>query len=77
MKIRKVFQRRIDHHHGGVSVAGGVNAAVSANVNETGENRVRVRSNQRIVQVNGRTVAHESQSDVDEDAQPYDARRKE
>jgi hypothetical protein len=70
VKIRKVFQRRIDHHDDGVSVAGGVNAAISANVNEPGENSVRVRSNQRIVQVNGRTVVHESQNEVDEDAQP-------
>jgi hypothetical protein len=68
VKIRKVFQRRIDHHGDGISVAGSINAAIVANVNEPGENRVRVRNHQRLVQIDGQTVVHESHSDVDDDA---------
>jgi pyruvoyl-dependent arginine decarboxylase (PvlArgDC) len=53
MRIRKVFTRRIAHDEDGVSIAGGITAAISANVNEAGQTTTRVSSSERIVQRSG------------------------
>jgi hypothetical protein len=49
MKIRKRIRKEVKTRRRGVDVAGGVNAVVSANVNEPGKSQ-RVESKQRIVQ---------------------------
>ena len=60
MKIRKVIAENVNHEDKDVNAAGGLNAVVSASVNEQGANRSRVSSRQRIVQRNGRTEVFES-----------------
>jgi hypothetical protein len=67
MKLRKVIQRRVQKDADGVSVAGGINAVVSANVNEPGTTKTSVRSNTRIVQRNGRTEVFETETDTGSD----------
>jgi hypothetical protein len=54
MKVRKVIRRRLAHEEDGISVAGGITAAISANVNEPGKTTTRVSSSERIVQGAGR-----------------------
>jgi hypothetical protein len=65
VKLRKVIQRRIQKDADGVSIAGAINAVVSANVNEPGVNKTSVRSTTRIVQRNGRTEVFETTTDTD------------
>jgi hypothetical protein len=56
MRIRKVIQKRIEHQSDGVNIAGSINGAFSANVNESGsETHLRTRSSNRIVQRGGKT----------------------
>jgi hypothetical protein len=62
MNIRKVIQRRIRHASDGVDVAGDVNAAVSANVNEPGQT-THVSSKQTVVQRSGEEPVVESHVD--------------
>jgi hypothetical protein len=63
MKIRKRINKNFDHDEDGVQVAGGVNAVVSVNVDESGSSHVASsHQRQRIVQREGRTVA-ESESE--------------
>lgn len=50
MKFAKVIRKAIAHDSDGVSVRGGINAAVAANVNEPGTSRTSVRSESHIVQ---------------------------
>jgi hypothetical protein len=64
MKLRKVIQRQIRRNADGVSVAGGLDAVVSANVNEPGTTETSVRSKTRIVQRNGRTEVFETETDA-------------
>lgn len=52
MNIRKVIQRRIRHTGDGVDVAGDINAAISANVNEPGSS-TQVSSKQTVAQRSG------------------------
>ena len=67
MKIQKHVTRKVQHSEDGVNVAGTVNAAVAANVNEPGSSHTKVSSRQRIVQRNGETeVFEESHSFGDE-----------
>jgi hypothetical protein len=54
MQLRKVIEKRLRHEARGVNLAGGVNAVVSANVNETGRAATRVSSREHIVQRSGR-----------------------
>ena len=61
MKLRKVIQKTIRHRDGGTDVAGNINAAVAANVNEPGRSHTHVSSKQRIVQRGGRTEVFESE----------------
>ena len=69
MKIRKIISKPFQHDSEEGSIAGSVNAVVSANVNEPGESHTRVSSRQRIVQRNGRTEVfeehHSSSSETD------------
>jgi hypothetical protein len=62
MNFRRTIHRRIRHQGRGVNVAGDLNAAVSATVNEPGStNVVSSRTRTRIVQTSGRLdVSHES-----------------
>lgn len=62
MYIRKVIQTRIRHAAGGVDVAGDVNAAISANVNEPGQS-THVSSKQTVVQRSGEEPVVESHVD--------------
>jgi hypothetical protein len=64
MKLRKVIQKRLRRDGDGVSVAGGLNAVVSASVNEPGRSETSVHSRTRIVQRNGRTEVFETESDT-------------
>lgn len=50
MKYRKVIRKRLDRSEDGISVAGELNAAISANVNEPGVTKTNVRSASRVVQ---------------------------
>jgi hypothetical protein len=64
MKLRKVIQKHLRRDGDGVSVAGGLNAVVSAAVNEPGRSETSVHSHTRIVQRNGRTEVFETGSDM-------------
>jgi hypothetical protein len=55
MKLRRIINKRIKRRDGGINLDSGVNAVISANVNE-GDSSSRVSSRQRIVQRNGQTV---------------------
>lgn len=66
MRIKKVFNKKLEGGEEGVSVAGGINAAVAANVNEPGPTSTSVKTRQRIVQKNGKTVIHESETREEE-----------
>ncbi|HWB72600.1 MAG TPA: hypothetical protein VG452_10295 [Egibacteraceae bacterium] len=68
MRFRKVVNRPVEVDEDGVRVAGGVNAVVSANVNERGPSRSRVSSRQRIVQRGGKTVVDEREVVADDGA---------
>jgi hypothetical protein len=58
VKIRKVIAEERSHNKDGVSVAGGVNAVIAANVNEP-HSKTSVSSRRRIVQRSGKTVIDE------------------
>jgi hypothetical protein len=55
VKFLKVIRKRLDHSQDGVNVAGGIDAVISANVNEPGKTHTSVKSRQTIVQRGGRT----------------------
>jgi len=59
VKVKKVVRKEIDHDADGVHVAGGINAVIAANVNESGSTHTRVSSRRRIVQKNGKTMVTE------------------
>jgi hypothetical protein len=65
MKFRKVIQKHLRRDGDDVSVAGGLNAVVSASVNEPGRTQTSVHSHTRIVQRNGKTEVFETESDTD------------
>jgi hypothetical protein len=56
MRFQEVIAKAIRRSGRHGSVAGSVNAVVSANVGEPGRTRTTVSSRQRVVQRNGRTV---------------------
>jgi hypothetical protein len=62
MKLRKVIQKHLRHSSDGVNLAGGIQAVVSANVNEPGTSVTNVQSHTRIVQRDGRTEVFESET---------------
>jgi hypothetical protein len=53
MRFHEVITKRIEHDSGGLSLAGVLSAAVTANVNERGTAGTSVRTHQRIVQAGG------------------------
>jgi hypothetical protein len=56
MRVRRVINKKIDHQSDGLNVAGSINGAISANVNEPGSStHVRTRSSNRIIQRGGKT----------------------
>jgi hypothetical protein len=66
MRVRRVIKKQIEHHSDGLNVAGSINGAISANVNESGSNtQLRTRSSNRIIQRGGKTQIF-SDSQVDE-----------
>lgn len=67
MKVRKLIQKRLRHEGSGVNLAGDVNAAVSANVNEPGPSHTHVSSRQRVIQRSGRTRASEERETTERD----------
>ena len=66
MKIRKVIRKEVQHDDDGVSVAGGLNAVIAANVNES-DSKTHISSRQRIVQRSGETVVESEQTDGGQD----------
>ncbi len=64
VKLLKVIKRQIRSERDGVTVAGNIDAVVSANVNEPGTTKTSVRSSTRIVQRNGRTEVFETETDT-------------
>jgi hypothetical protein len=64
VRLRKVIQRHIRRDADGVSVAGGLQAIVSANVGEPGTTETKTRSHTRIVQRNGRTEVFETETET-------------
>jgi len=64
VKLRKVIKRHLRAHADGVSAAGGLDAVVTANVNEPGTTRTGVRTKTRIVQRGGRTEVFETDTDT-------------
>jgi hypothetical protein len=68
VKYRKVIRKPIDIDEDGVRVAGGVNAVVSANVNEKEGSRSTVSSRQRVrvVQRDGKTEVYEEESTTED-----------
>jgi hypothetical protein len=71
MKIRRVIRKQIAHDEDGISLAGAIDAAISANVNEPGKTTTRVSSRQRIVQranaATERPSARDDGRDLDSD----------
>ncbi len=59
MNVRKLIQRRIRGKQDGVDLFADVNAAIAANVGETGSSSTHVSKSQRIVQKDGQTVVSE------------------
>ena len=70
MNVRKIIQRHFRHHRDGAQVAGDVNAAISANVNEPGRTHTHVSSRQRIVQRGSRREASERGEATGEPEEP-------
>jgi hypothetical protein len=62
MRFRRVVKKPVTVDQDGVHVAGGVNAVVSANVNESGSTHVSSKQKVRIVQRNGHTEIYEESS---------------
>ena len=61
MKINEVFKKKLRNAKDGVNVVGGIDAVVSANVNEPGTHtHVSTKQRRRIVQRGGRTVVDEN-----------------
>jgi hypothetical protein len=67
MRFKKVINEPIDQEVDGVHVTGGINAVITANVNESGSSVTRVSSKQRIVQRNGKTEVFEQTNDTDDE----------
>ena len=70
MRIRRVVQKRILQQSDGVNIAGTINAAISANINEPGSvSEVRTRTSNRIVQRGGTTrIVRAQQTDEQPEA---------
>jgi hypothetical protein len=70
MRIRRVIQKPIQHQSNGIDLAGDLNAAISANVNEPqAQTHLRTRSSNRIVQRGGQTQITSDHAANDEPGQ--------
>ncbi len=65
-KFRKVINEPIEIDEDGVTVGGGINAVVSANVNEKGSPHVSSKQRVKVVQRAGRTEVLEHESETEE-----------
>ena len=65
-KFRKVINEPIEIDEDGVTVRGGINAAISANINEKGSSHVLSKQRVKVVQRGGRTEVFEHESHDDE-----------
>ncbi len=66
MKINDVFSKKWRHSKNGIDIAGGIDAALSANVSESGsDNRSSTRQRSRIEQRGGNTVGYEDRADLE------------
>jgi hypothetical protein len=75
MKYRKVINEPIEVDRDGVTIRGGVNAVISASVNETGVQHVSTHQKVRVVQRDGVTEVFEHSSDDDPNQQSEASRR--
>ncbi len=62
-KFRKVITEPIQVEDNGVNIAGGIHAAIAANVNESDASHVTSKQRVKIVQRNGRTEVFEHSHD--------------
>ncbi len=65
MKLSKVISKTLRREGKAAQVAGRIDAAIAANVNESGTTRTRTKTRQRIVQRSGRTVVSEQRIEND------------
>jgi hypothetical protein len=67
MKLSKVISKTLRHEGKAAQVAGRIDAAIAANVNEPGTTtRSRTKTRRRIVQRSGRTVVSQQRTGNDE-----------
>lgn len=61
--MARSINRKIRHEGDGVQIAADVNVTIAGNVRESNQSQ-RVKSRQRVVQRNGRTVVQEQRTEV-------------
>ena len=66
MKLSKVISKSLRRKGKNAQVAGRIDAAIAANVNESDTTRTRTKTRQRIVQRSGRTVVSEQRTEKDQ-----------
>jgi hypothetical protein len=66
MRLSKVISKTLRREGNAAQVAGRIDAAIAANVNEQGTTRSRTKTRQRIVQRSGRTVVSEQLTENDQ-----------
>jgi hypothetical protein len=66
MRLSKVISKTLRREGKSAQVAGRIDAAIAANVNEHGTTRSRTKTRQRIVQRSGRTVVSEQRTENDQ-----------
>jgi hypothetical protein len=66
MRLSKVISKTLRREGNGAQVAGRIDAAIAANVNEQGATRSRTKTRQRIVQRSGRTVVSQQRTENDQ-----------
>jgi hypothetical protein len=66
MRLSKVVSKTLRREGKSAQVAGRIDAAIAANVNEQGTTRSRTKTRQRIVQRSGRTVVSEQRTENDQ-----------
>jgi hypothetical protein len=66
MRLSKVISKTLRREGKAAQVAGRIDAAIAANVNEQRTTRSRIKTRQRIVQRSGRTVVSEQRTENDQ-----------
>jgi hypothetical protein len=66
MRLSKVISKTLRREGNAAQVAGRIDAAIAANVNEQRTTRSRTETRQRIVQRSGRTVVSEQRTENDQ-----------